>query len=205
LQQEQERKDFDTKFQTEKIKQEKELALQDGEFRKRLQAQEKALEEAQLAAEVAEEKVKSQREEQQFSTESYKIEQEKEQSKFNLKNQERTLREARFMSWVKRFLIVLLLVILVLLAGLVLYWVYRWAVEDPIIKEVVKTVEVPVETIVTNTVNVPVEVVPEECSQVRRNGKIYMNCDGVTIEGSPTIQESGVKDAPELLTDDTRQ
>jgi hypothetical protein len=45
---------------------------------------------------------------------------------------------------------------------------------------------------------VPVEVVPEECSQVRRNGKIYMNCDGVKVDGVTTLGPN-VDNVPELL------
>ena len=66
---------------------------------------------------------------------------------------------------------------------------------------VVKQVEVPVE----KRVEVPVEkivekeVIPEGCSQMRRNGKIYINCDGQKVEGVPTLGEEGLQKAPELL------
>ena len=82
-----------------------------------------------------------------------------------------------------------------------IYRLYRWSVEEPLIKEVEKIVKVEtiVEKEVETIVEKEVDKTPELCSQIRRN-KIYMNCYGVTINGSPTIQESGVKNVPELIT-----
>lgn len=65
------------------------------------------------------------------------------------------------------------------------YMLYRWATETPI-------------TIQKTVVEEKIET-PEECTQVRRNGKIYMSCDGVKIDGADSIEQSGVKDVPELL------
>ncbi|MGL5499100.1 MAG: hypothetical protein ACRDCQ_19365, partial [Aeromonas sobria] len=89
--------------------------------------------------------------------------------------------------------------------------VYRWTVEAPLIKEVIKKVEVPVEKRVEVPVEkrveveVPVEkiiekqIIPDECSQVRRNGKIFINCDGKSINGAPTLGDNGINQMPELL------
>ena len=70
-------------------------------------------------------------------------------------------------------------------------------------KLVEKRVEVPVEKIVEKPVEKIVEkevpTIPDECTQIRRNGKIYVSCDGVTVDGAPTIGESGVDNIPELV------
>ncbi|MCG9647996.1 hypothetical protein L1D24_05360 [Vibrio brasiliensis] len=83
------------------------------------------------------------------------------------------------------YLVLLITVILACFAGL--YRLARWAIEDP--------------TIITKeiTVEKKVEVTPPECTQIRRDGKIFMNCDGVKIDGAASIEESGVENVPELL------
>lgn len=90
---------------------------------------------------------------------------------------------------------------LLILIAIGLFRLYRWAVEEPLIKEVEKRVEVEtiVETEKIVEKEVEIEVVPEECTQIRRNGKIYMSCDGVTIDGASTIGESGISKIPELI------
>ncbi|PTP51107.1 hypothetical protein [Vibrio splendidus] len=93
--------------------------------------------------------------------------------------------------WLKvAFLIILLLTTLVA-ASLGLYYLFRLVTEEPIIKTVTETVTETVEK----------EIIPEECTQVRRNGKVYVSCDGVTVQGSPTIAESGVDEIPELIAE----
>ncbi len=112
-----------------------------------------------------------------------------------------TSRSDRRWCFVKRLFLIVFFLLFSILVSLLLYRLYRWTVEAPLIKEVVKQVEVPVE----KRVEVPVEkivekeVIPEGCSQMRRNGKIYINCDGQKVEGVPTLGEEGLQKAPELL------
>jgi hypothetical protein len=110
----------------------------------------------------------------------------------------------RLKSWLKLFTIAIVLLIFLLAATLGLYRLYRWAVEEPLIKEVEKMVEVEkiVEKEVEKIIEKEVDNTPEVCSQIRRNGKIFMNCDGVTIDGSPTLGDSGLKNVPELITNE---
>jgi hypothetical protein len=126
-------------------------------------------------------------------------------------------RRERILGWLKILLISLLIVALLLASFFGLYRLYRWSTEALLIKEIEKRVEVeiivekeiPVEKIVEKVIEkeVPVEkivekeVIPEECTQIRRNGRIYVSCDGVKIDGSPTIGDSGVIFVPELVTD----
>ncbi|GGB45955.1 hypothetical protein K8B83_04885 [Shewanella inventionis] len=114
-----------------------------------------------------------------------------------LEKQSKTDRAAHIWQWMKRILIVLFLLLMITLLALLLFRVYRWTVEAPLIKEVIRKVEVPVE----KRIEVPVEkqIIPEECSQVRRNGKIYINCDGKIIDGTPTIGDAKINEIPELL------
>lgn len=79
----------------------------------------------------------------------------------------------------------LLLAVVLSTAG---WWMWRWAFESPIIEEVLTEVEVEVEK----------QVIPPECTQIRRNGQVYISCDGVTVDGVSTISESG-QEIPELL------
>lgn len=114
------------------------------------------------------------------------------------------LQRERLKSWLKLLTIVIVLLIFLIASILGLYRLYRWAVEEPLIKEVEKVIEVEkvVEKEVEKIIEKEVDKTPDVCSQIRRNGKIYMNCDGVIIDGSPTIGESGVKNAPELITNE---
>lgn len=97
------------------------------------------------------------------------------------------------------------LVLLLAALALGLYRMYRWVTEEPLIQEIEtlvevpieKRVEVPVETIVEKEV----EVIPDECTQIRRNGKIYIDCDGVKIDGANTIGNDNLEQIPELLQD----
>ncbi|TVU64258.1 hypothetical protein FQP88_04995 [Vibrio atlanticus] len=91
--------------------------------------------------------------------------------------------------WLKVLFLTILLLITLVTAGLGLYYLFRLVTEEPIIKTVTETVTETVEK----------EVIPEECTQVRRNGKVYVSCDGVTVQGAPTIAESGVDEIPELI------
>ncbi len=91
--------------------------------------------------------------------------------------------------WLKVLFLTILLLITLVTAGLGLYYLFRLVTEEPIIKTITETVTETVEK----------EVIPEECTQVRRNGKVYVSCDGVTVQGAPTIAESGVKEIPELI------
>lgn len=91
------------------------------------------------------------------------------------------------MKWLKIAFLTLLLLVLTIAAILGLYYLYRLVTEEPIIETV------------TETVTETKEVIPEECTQVRRKGKVYISCDGVTVEGAPTVGESGVQDVPDLI------
>lgn len=95
----------------------------------------------------------------------------------------------RALRWLKVALLTIFLLIFIFVSGLGLYYLYRIVTEKPIIKTVTETVTETVEK----------EVIPEECTQVRRNGKIYVSCDGVTVQGASTIAESGVDEIPELI------
>ena len=93
------------------------------------------------------------------------------------------------MSYLKSICACLLILFLALVLVLLLYKLYRWVTEAPIVME--KKVEV--EKII--------EKIPDECTQIRRHGKIQINCDGVKINGSPTIGASGVERVPDFVTD----
>ncbi|MEZ9120852.1 hypothetical protein AB4098_01330 [Vibrio cyclitrophicus] len=95
----------------------------------------------------------------------------------------------RVVRWLKVAFLTIVLLIFIFVSGLGLYYLYRVVSEEPIIKTVTETVTETVEK----------EVIPEECTQVRRNGKIYVSCDGVTVQGASTIAESGVDEIPELI------
>lgn len=95
----------------------------------------------------------------------------------------------KIIQWLKASFLLLLLLILLIASALGLYYLYRLVTEEPIIETITETVT---ETVTKN-------VIPEECTQVRRNGKIYVSCDGVTVQGAPTIAESGVDEIPELI------
>lgn len=124
-------------------------------------------------------------------------------------------RQSKVMSWLKILVWILLFIFLWLVICLGLFRFYRWSVETPLIKEVEKIVEVEriiekeveveVEKIVEKKVEVEKiiekEVIPEECTQIRRNGKVYVSCDGINIKGVPTISDSGLSEIPELITD----
>ncbi|PKQ74710.1 hypothetical protein CJP16_16685 [Aeromonas sobria] len=128
-----------------------------------------------------------------------------------IKNKIITEKSTHIWQWIKRILMMLFALLLVALLTLMLFRVYRWTVEAPLIKEVIKKVEVPVEKRVEVPVEkrveveVPVEkiiekqIIPDECSQVRRNGKIFINCDGKSINGAPTLGDNGINQMPELL------
>lgn len=107
------------------------------------------------------------------------------------------------LNWFKVIILALLLMILIAASIIGLYRFYRWATEEPLIKEIEKKVEI--EKIVEKEIEVEKiiekEVIPEECTQIRRNGQIFVSCDGVTIDGAPTISESGIQEIPDLVTD----
>ncbi|MCE7577613.1 hypothetical protein LZS94_08900 [Aliivibrio fischeri] len=95
------------------------------------------------------------------------------------------------LKWIKVAFLLLLLLVSITSAFLGMYYLYRLVTEEPIIETVTETVTKTVEK----------EVIPEECTQVRRNGKVYVSCDGVTVKGAPTIAESGVEEIPELINE----
>lgn len=123
----------------------------------------------------------------------------------------------KVLNWLKIILLFILLICVVVLLSLALYRGYRWVVETPLIVEVEKIVEiekeiekiVEVEKEIEKIVEiekevekiVEKEVIPDECTQIRRNGEIFINCDGVKVEGVPTLVESNLENVPELLTD----
>ena len=192
------------------------------------------LEKERLLKQIELDKLKNEREEEIFeagknsyNTKSFVIQNEvdshnaahqKRMNEVEAKNSISKGRRDRILGWFKLFLLFLITIFLILLLATALYRVYRWVVEEPLIKhvevekivekevEVEKIVEkevVEVEKIVEKEVEVEVEkvVVPEECTQIRRNGKIFINCDGVKIDGVSTLDESGLEKIPELLTD----
>ncbi|GAL18564.1 hypothetical protein JCM19235_1987 [Vibrio maritimus] len=112
------------------------------------------------------------------------------------------IKRDRFWGWLKAILATVALLALIAALILALYRFYRWTTEEPLIKEVERKVEV--EKIVEKPVEVEKvvekEVIPDECTQIRRNGKVYVSCDGVTIDGAPTISDSGVDNVPDLIT-----
>ncbi|SON53089.1 conserved protein of unknown function [Vibrio tapetis subsp. tapetis] len=130
-------------------------------------------------------------------------EHEHELKKLKLIEKEQELQKQVVRNRIKNALIVIIALLLIALLCLGIYRLYRWTVETPLIKEVIKKVEVPVETIVEKEkiVEKEVEVIPEECTQIRRNGKVYVSCDGVTIDGANTIGDSGLNKIPELITE----
>lgn len=97
----------------------------------------------------------------------------------------------RLLRWLKLAFLLVLLLTVTLACVLGLYYLYRVVTEEPIIKTVTETVTETVEK----------EVIPEECTQVRRNGKVYVSCDGVTVQGAPTIADSGLDEIPELISE----
>ena len=115
------------------------------------------------------------------------------------KQKAKTLREKRNRIFYALLMALLAILLLFILAA-VAYRMWRWSVEEPLIKEVIEEVVVEKEVIeeVIKEVEIEKEVIPPECTQIRRNGKVYVSCDGVTIDGAPTISETGV-DVPELL------
>lgn len=112
-------------------------------------------------------------------------------------------RRGRILGWLKTVLLVVLSLLLVIYLLLASYRAYRWVTEEPLIKEVERVVEVEkqVEKIVEVEKEVTVTEIPDECTQIRRNGEIYVSCDGVTVSGSPTIGDSGLKEIPDLVTE----
>lgn len=85
-------------------------------------------------------------------------------------------------AWLKIILLGIFSLLMAILLTLSVYKIYRVAVDGPM--EVEKQVD----------------VIPDECTQIRRNGKVYVSCDGVTVNGASTISESGVKNIPDLIT-----
>ncbi|OBU20176.1 hypothetical protein CTM88_06570 [Photobacterium aquimaris] len=97
----------------------------------------------------------------------------------------------KIIKWLKIAFLTLFLLTLTGIVCLGLFYLYRFVTEEPIIQTVTETVTETIEK----------EVIPEECTQVRRNGKIYVSCDGVTVKGAPTLAESGVDEIPELINE----
>ncbi|WP_104399247.1 hypothetical protein [Vibrio penaeicida] len=99
------------------------------------------------------------------------------------------LKRERVWGWLKLALAIISILSLIVSLLFGLYRLYRWVTEEPLIKTVEKQVEVEK------------EVIPDECTQIRRNGKVYISCDGVKVEGAPTIGDSGINQVPELITE----
>lgn len=97
----------------------------------------------------------------------------------------------RVLRWLKLAFFLTLLITFSVAAALGLYYLYRIVTEEPIVKTVTETVTETVEK----------EIIPEECTQVRRNGKVYVSCDGVTVQGAPTIADSGLEEIPDLISE----
>lgn len=167
-----------------------EIAIQDIQARIELEKERKRL--AQLELEIAqlrsEEKM-----EQTYSLHDANARMQQQREEITAR------RSSHVWQWLKRILIILLSLLLILLISLMLFRLYRWTVETPLIKEVVKQVEVevPIEKLVEKVVEK--NVIPEECSQIRRNGKIFINCDGKSINGTPTLGDESINNIPELL------
>lgn len=107
--------------------------------------------------------------------------------------QEREWKESidKILKWLKIAFLTLFLFTFTGVACLGLYYLYRFVTEEPIIQTVTETVTETIEK----------EVIPDECTQVRRNGKIYVSCDGVTVKGASTLADSGVDEIPELINE----
>jgi len=188
---------------------------QQAAYDRRVLSEEQKKIEAQI--ELEEQKLKKQSLEQQISEQELEIFNKQEESKHKassarlheeVKQREEVdlgsrERRSRVLGWLKIAFTVLLFVATLILLSIGLYRFYRWATEEPLIKEVEKMVEV--EKVVEKKVEVEKlvekEVIPDECTQIRRNGKVYVSCDGVKIDGKPTIGDSGLKEIPELVTE----
>lgn len=198
LQAEKEQQEFEKKIKKHK----RELEEAQNQAEQDIELHRKKLEKQKLELEIANNLASTllAKEESQTDANLLKIEEEK------AKREEAELKSfdsrERFKSWLKLIAIAIVLLVFLIASVIGLYRMYRWAVEEPLIKEVEKVVQVEtiVEKEIEKIVEKEVDKTPEACSQIRRNGKIYMNCDGVVIDGSPTIGASGVKDAPELIT-----
>ena len=162
-----------------------------------------------LAEEAKNQDLRSQLEREELEVKQIRLDQQnqiisnrKRQHQLNVDKQKqkaKTLQEKRNRIF-HALLMALLAILLLLILAAVAYRMWRWSVEEPLIKEVIEEVVVEKEVIeeVIKEVEIEKEVIPPECTQIRRNGKVYVSCDGVTIDGAPTISETGV-DVPELL------
>ncbi|MGF1763392.1 hypothetical protein [Aliivibrio kagoshimensis] len=125
--------------------------------------------------------------------------------KLRTKSERVACRQKQALFWFNQLLKTLLLLLIVALLVIAVYRAYRWAIEAPLIKEIISEIEV--EKIVEKVVEVEtivekkVEVIPDECTQIRRNGKIFIDCDGTKINGVNTISDAGIVEVPQLLGD----
>ncbi|WP_067522656.1 hypothetical protein [Endozoicomonas ascidiicola] len=168
-------------------------------------------ERAILAEEAKTQDLRNQIELQNLETQQVRLDQESQRIKNREREHQLKVDKRREVSEARRqkgkrifhtFLMILFAILLLLILAAIAHRMWRWSVEEPLIKEVVEEVIVEKEVIeeVIKEVEVEKEVIPPECTQIRRNGKVYVSCDGVTIDGAPTISESGVE-VPELLGD----
>ena len=181
--------DIDAKTQQAKLQAERELLADEAktnELRNKMDRQD--LETQQMRIDQETQGINNREREHQLT-----VEQRKENSEARRQKINRIFRT---------FLMVLLAILLLIILAGFGYRMWRWSVEEPLIKEVIEEVVVEKEVIeeVIKEVEVEKEVIPPECTQIRRNGKVYVSCDGVNIDGAPTISESGVE-VPELLGD----
>lgn len=195
------------------------LRQEESDFQIRLERQRKELdfERKRIAEEIeiGAQKLKKQEIEQEIASnlnEAY-VKDEEEKNNINilkieedkLRREEADLRSRsrrnRILGWMKVTLMLFFALVIIVTFAIGLYRLYRWATEEPLIKVVEKPIEV--EKVVEKEVEVEKivekEVIPEECTQIRRNGKVYVSCDGVSIDGAPTIGDSGVKEVPDLV------
>ncbi|MGF1719134.1 hypothetical protein L4D20_03710 [Vibrio kyushuensis] len=158
---------------------------------------------AQQRLAIEQEKLKA----MQYEADSKLRDLERAEERLNSKAKERRWRtkQKRAAFWLNQLLKAFVLLLIAALLAIGVYRAYRWATEEPLIKEVLTEVEVEkiiekeveVETIVEKEV----EIIPDECTQIRRNGQIFIDCDGTKIDGVNTIGDSGITDVPELLGD----
>lgn len=193
------------------------IALEQKRLEGEIKLQEMHKQKEALAFEAQSQKHNAASLEHQLSIQEHELTQQKRLDEIAAKKARTKQFFGKVLNWLKIILLFILLICVVVLLSLALYRGYRWVVETPLIVEVEKIVEiekeiekiVEVEKEIEKIVEiekevekiVEKEVIPDECTQIRRNGEIFINCDGVKVEGVPTLVESNLENVPELLTD----
>jgi len=164
-------------YNAEIEKQQKVLESQVAGFKKEIEIKKKQLEKKQIELELEDKNIPSL----------------KQKSRYKSANKDVNInpRRERIWAWFKMLTLYSFIFVFIILLFLIIYLSYRWAVETPSIR----TAETKIEKIVEK------EIIPDECTQIRRNGKVYISCDGVQIDGTSTISESGIKNIPDLVTE----